>query len=335
MAHSKQIMDELNSISQLVATFPPESPYQVPLEYFASLPEIIMSRIKSLEQDEINFQFIQDKQDTPYRIPENYFNELSDTILKKIKSEEAFTGEEQEMLSPLLLQLKKASTFKLPSEYFEELPLAILNRIKSEELASDKDELEILSPLLGQLKKSVPFKLPKGYFDEFPSNIIAGVNAIDYVNLELESQAPVMNDLKIKDAYKVPERYFDKLEDELIRTVKHRRKAPVISFNFNKKILRYGIAALVAGIMSIAAWNFYNNKQGLNAGNEFADIEKISNDEMINYLETTPVAPGENTATALFTMKEDDVKDILADVPDEELQQYLEQHAVSKDLIIN
>lgn len=329
-----QILDELKSLSELVANLPSESPYQMPLEYFSNLPEILMSRIKRIEQDDANFLLNRLKQHTPYKIPVNYFNELPGAILKKVTLEVSY-DEEPEILSPSLLQLKKAGTFEVPTEYFNEFPLTLLNRIELEEKAFEKDEPEIFSPLLREMKKTVPFKLPEGYFEQFPSDIIEGVNAVDYVNQELESHSPIMNDLKIQNSYKVPDGYFDNLGDNLLSTVKYHRKALVIPLNFNKKMLRYGIAALVAGLMSIAAWTFYKDKSVSNAGNELADIKKISNDEIINYLESTPVTSVENVGTASVIIKEDDVKELFADVSDEELQQYLEQHAVSKDLIIN
>jgi hypothetical protein len=307
----------------------------VPSNYFDNLSERLISSIKKIDQDKANFLSAPFKLDTPYKLPADYFVELPATILSRIKSQDDSCDHEPNVLSPLLLELKTASTFKLPTEYFEELPLAIIRRIKLKEVSSGKDELEILSPLLGQLQKTVPFKLPEHYFDEFPSNITAGANAIDYVNQELESHSPVINNLKIKSAYKVPDGYFDNLENKLLSTVKFHRKASVISFNFNKKVLRYGVAALVAGIMSIAAWIFYQNKQVVNIGNELADIEKISNDEIISYLEATPEASVENAGTASVIIKEEDVKDLFADVLDEELQQYLEQNAVSKSSIIN
>ncbi len=334
MAHSKQILEELQSLSGLVANLPAESPYQMPFGYFNNLPEILMSRIKRIEQDEANFLLNRLKQDTPYRIPVNYFDELPGAILKKVTLE-ASCDEEPEILSPSLLQLKKACTFEVPAEYFKEFPLTLLKRIELEEKAFEKDELEIFSPLLREMKKTVPFKLPEGYFEQFPSEIIEGVNAVDYVNQELESHSPIMNNLKIQNRYKVPDGYFDNLGDNLLSIVKYPGKASVVPFNFNKKMLRYSVAALVAGLMSIAAWTFYHDKPVLNPGNELTDMEKISNDEMINYLESTPVTSVENAGTASVTIKEDDVKELFTDVSDEELQQYLEQHAILKNLTIN
>jgi hypothetical protein len=334
MAHSKQILDELKSLSELVANLPSESPYQMPLRYFNNLPEILMSRVNRIEQDEANFLLNRLKQDTPYKIPVNYLDELPGVILKKVTLEASY-DQEPEILSPSLLQLKKACTFEVPAEYFKEFPLTLLKCIELEEKAFEKDKLEIFSPLLREMKKTVPFKLPEGYFEQFPSDIIEGVNAVDYVNQELESHSPIMNDLKIQNGYKVPDGYFDNLGDNLLSTVKSPRKASVIPFNFNKKMLRYGVAALVAGLMSIAAWTFYHDKPVLHAGNELADMKKISNDEIINYLESTPVTSVENVSTASIIIKEDDVKELFNDVSDEELQQYLEQHTIIKNLTIN
>ena len=329
MEHSKQILDELKSISELIASFPLETPYQVPSGYFDTLPESITGSINKTGE---NFLLIKPKQNTPYKIPEHYFDELPFTILTKINVEE-FYDKELEILSPALLQLKKAGTFKSPTGYFEQFPATMLKRIELES-ASELDELNILSPLLVQLKKSVPFTLPHGYFDEFPSDITAGVHAVDYVNQELESHPPVTNDTKIANVYQVPAGYFDNLGNGLLNNVKNRKKTSVIAVDFNKKFLRFAAAALITGIMSIGAWMFYNNHTAVNIGNELADIQKLSNDELIHYLESTPVTSVEISGTASVTIKED-MNDLFSDVPDVELQQYLEQNAASRDLIIN
>lgn len=291
MAHSHQILNELITISELVANLPVDNPYKVPAGYFEGLPNNLMAHIATLNPNEVNTSFTKTKYVTPYKVPATYFDELAGNILKRIQLQEATpqNGESEEALSSLLIQLKK----------------------------------------------TVPFKLPERYFDEFPSDFVAGVNAVEYVNQELEAHAPIITDLKIKNAYQVPDGYFDNLDQRLLYTVKSQRKTKGILINFNKRVLRYSMAALIAGVVSVAAWMFFQNKPAVNTGGELANMEKISNDEMMAYLDSTTDVPGDNSGNAFFTMKEDDVKELLTDLPDEELQQYLDQQAISKDLKIN
>lgn len=291
MAHSVEIVNELNNLSALVASLPPESPYQVPAGYFGSLAGIMMTRLETIEEEKmVSF--------------------LSDINRGTWES------------AP-------------PAGYFDELPALILKRIKLEAAISQDEELEILSPLLRKLSKNAPFELPEGYFNDLPSDVIAGVNAVDYVNQELESSEPMLNNYKIKNAYHVPDGYFEHLESSLLDNVKGKQKSSVIAFSFNRSVLRYSVAALVAGVLSMAAWIFFQNKPSVTSGTDpLANIEQISNDEMISYLETT-LAEGDIVSTATYPLKDEDVRDILFDLPDEELQQYLEHNAILKDLTIN
>ncbi len=289
MAHSNQILIELNHLSALVANLPAESPYQAPDGYFDNFAAVLMSLIPAIEQEEPN----------------------------------------------LLAEIKHINPFELPASYFDEFASDILKRIKAEEASSSREELQHLSPLLSQLDKNIPFKLPENYFKEFPSDIMAGVNAVEFVHQELESSASITNNPKIKNAYHLPEGYFDNLDQHLLTYVKKQKKAAVIPINPNKNISRYAMAALVAGLIFIAALIFFQDNNSTSSADSLADIEQISNDELINYLENIPSIPMEMAGTASYTMKEEDVKELLADLPDEELQQYLETRAVSKDLTFN
>lgn len=289
MAHSNQILDELNNLSALVANLPAESPYQAPAGYFDNFAADLLTLIPTTEQ----------------------------------------------AAPDLLAAIKHINPFELPGGYFDQFAGDILKRIKAEEAHSSREELKYLSPLLLQLNKKIPFNLPENYFKEFPSDIMSGVNAVDFVNQELESSAPITNNPKIKNAYQVPEGYFDDLDQELLTFVKQKKKAALVPINTNKNISRYAMAALVAGLISIAALVFFKDNKPASSARPLADIEQISSDELINYLENIPSTPIELAGMASYTMREEDVQELLADLPDEELQQYLETRAVSRDLTFN
>jgi hypothetical protein len=333
MSHSKQISDELKSISSLVASYPSDNAYMVPAGYFDNLAENIIQRINSPEQEEKSYLLTGPKQNAPYTIAENYFDQFPSAMLRHIKLQEATSEEELQILCPLLLTIRNSIPFKLPPSFLEEFAPIMIRRIELEEQGSEQDESELLSPLLGKLKHSLPYKLPDGYFEEFPLDITAGVHAVDYVNQELESFPPVLKELKV-NVYKVPESYFNTLPDKVLKIVKSNRNAPVISGNFSRKILSYAVAALVAGIVCIAGWTFYNDKPALTPEKELAGIRQVSNDEMIYYLESNPANLGENYSTniSLDVTEEDAEQALFANVPDEDLQHYLDQQSVTKDL---
>jgi len=69
-------------------------------------------------------------------------------------------------------------------------------------------------------------------------------------------------------------------------------------------------------------------------------LHKVSDQEILNYLDdqnsilAEPV-PNESNNTATLDMNESDVKSLLGDVPDGELQQYMEEHGRATDIATN
>ncbi|MEJ7769750.1 MAG: hypothetical protein WKF89_18165 [Chitinophagaceae bacterium] len=269
----------------------------------------------------------------PFQIPAGYFDDLPSQVLNRVKNQN------DEDISVSWKSQASVNPFIVPTAYFEGLAASIINRIKAEEATSHQEELEIISPLLGKLGKEVPYDLPSGYFDEFPGDVMSGVNAIDYVNHELESASSHLNDLRNKNVFTVPEGYFNQLAQEMLNRVKQTQKGPLIRLFPSKNIFRYSVAALLAGIISVSAWLFIQDSKPVSPSTDLTGIEKISDDEIVSYLENSSVSPaegnGESGSFASFELKVEDVKEMLADVPDEELQLYLEQHAVTKDLKTN
>jgi hypothetical protein len=65
-----------------------------------------------------------------------------------------------------------------------------------------------------------------------------------------------------------------------------------------------------------------------------AQLESISDDMLQKYLENQAPTPAETAIAATATAEEldaNDMKDMLADVTDEDLQQYLEKYSTVKD----
>lgn len=211
-------------------------------------------------------------------------------------------------ISPTVAAVGSGLTYRVPDGYFDVLAAAILNRIRTEGLSA-KEELNTLSPLLGGLSKKSPYQVPEGYFES----------------------SPLLMQLRNKETYSVPEGYFDNLATNVLNKVHDRKPAKVISMNTSRRFMRYAAAAVVAGVMAVAGWFYFanNSSQGISdpviAGVDgLSEDNKISDEEISKYLEaeTIPVA------TAVIFPENDemsasDIKEMLSDVSDDELQQYL------------
>lgn len=295
MNNRETIVSELKELSPLLAQSSPYVPYQVPVGYFAELPEKILALVHSVNDG----------------LP----------ILEKVKQ----------------------NPFNVPSGYFENLADSILEKVKAIEIGSPKDEIQALSPLLGKLDNKNPYHVPAGYFDELPGNVTDGAKAIELVNEALENLSPLMNSLKQKNVYEVPAGYFESLATEVLRKAKQQQPSRVISISFSRKIMRYAAAAVVAGVIVTAGWIYFKdpivspNPDGDVVTNPVKneakpiisdkEIKTISDEELLRFIETENNVTDETATTSSSTeeIEATDMKDMLVDVTDEELQQYIEE----------
>ncbi len=266
----------------------------------------------------------------PYAVPPVYFDNLPMQVLLRIAMEEK-AGTDP------VLNISKENTYQAPQGYFEGLAGNILNRIKAQEAGNAKEELELLSPLLGQIGKKTPFTSPEGYFTDFSENMMAGVKAIEFVNEELENLSPLMIELKSKQVYEVPQGYFDTTAAIILNKIKQQPPAKVISIGFGKKIMRYAAAAVITGIVVLSGY-FYAGKRTVSAIDDIhTAAAKIPDQEIENFLNNSSSALADIGMDAADTVAAKDVaavdsnandtKDLLANISDEELQQYIDQRS--------
>jgi hypothetical protein len=328
MESRREILSELQSISPIVAGIVPVTPYEIPTGYFDNLTGQMLELIK----EEKTSAVLLHASKNPYSVPDNYFENLPNQILLYLKSEQ---------VSPVLTGTVH-NAYEVPQGYFEGLAEIILNRVKTLDSFSAKEELESLSPLLSKIDKQVPFSVPAGYFDDLTGNVVAGTQAIDLVNEELENLSPAMSSLKTANVYTVPAQYFESLPTTILAKAKTQKPAKVVSMNIGKKMMRYATAAIVAGIVITAGLLFINrqNPSVFAPSTALAEqkiqqetlnnVKGLSDDEIFSFLETQS---GPSDLLSLGSSSEidsDDVKEMLADVPESELQGYLADYVDTK-----
>jgi hypothetical protein len=132
MTRNKDILNELEQISAVVAQINPMVPYQVPEVYFETLSSVIMARIAAGGQEENSLLQVAGKQ-MPQDIPAGYFDTLSESILYKVKAQPEQTAtEELASLSPLLAGISKQNVYEVPVGYFDGFESAVNKQLKEE-----------------------------------------------------------------------------------------------------------------------------------------------------------------------------------------------------------
>ncbi|HEV3249813.1 MAG TPA: hypothetical protein VGZ71_02605 [Puia sp.] len=256
-----------------------------------------------------------------YEVPPGYFNELTDRVLERIRAEVPDTA-------GLAGQADKQLPFSVPGNYFETFAEKMMNRIHAEEADSAARELEILSPLLSGMDKKIPFLVPAGYFEDFADSTADRI---------MDRSSPFLDNLKEKKSYEVPAGYFEELPEKIMRRIKEpRQQAKVIPIRKSGSWLKYAVAAAVAGAI-VTGGILVFNPRGANPPGETVNsaLAKVSDDEILNYLDlhNVPFTDSVNV-TAALDPSENEAKDLLGDVSDEALQQYLDGQ-VSKNELMN
>ncbi len=170
MQNSPEILNELISISPLIAGLEKINVFRVPDGYFNELHLRITDFAilnNSSPSDNISKRNLQ-------QVPQGYFDSLSDSILAKVKTAHA-ESTEVEYDSVLLQSLKGINVFTVPSGYFDALTGSVFSEIRKSYPESAEDELRQISPMLYSIKGENVFTVPRGYFGSLPDLIVAKI----------------------------------------------------------------------------------------------------------------------------------------------------------------
>lgn len=194
--------------------------------------------------------------------------------------------------APNLAGIENQHPYRVPEGYFESLPGLVLLRIKTENAASADEELETISPLLKGLGKKMPFSTPEGYFESLTPDIL---------NTRTELRKP----------------------------------ARVVKMFQPQRSFRMAVAAAVIGIIGIVGYLYVSqpkeNQYAVKPDTEMqGEVQKkvgeLSENELANFVESsTIIVSYDNAATG--EISEEDVKLMLADIPDQELEKFLGQNS--------
>lgn len=226
--------------------------------------------------------------------------------------------------------------YTVPEGYFGQLPETILAMVRTPDNAAA--ELETLSPLLRGISKTPPFHLPEGYFKDLSENTLAETKALAFVQEELEDFSPVLSKLKDAPLYEVPAGYFDQLPGAIMQKLQAQQPAKVVKMGNRMTLRRYIAAAAVLLVLATGAWWFFQPATpGVEvAGIDSAKMKSLPDEELISFLNDQSLASLESSAAlASLDTESDGMQDLLNDVSDEELQQYVERNGVTSKTLSN
>ena len=205
-------------------------------------------------------------------------------------------SDELKEAAPQLADIDFQHPYRIPVGYFENLSERIMLRIRLGNAHSAVEELEIISPFLSGLSKEMPFSTPAGYFETLTPGIrVAG-----------------------KD--------------------KEHKPARIVKMFQPQRTFRVAAAAVTIGLISLAAWLFikapsggqYAAKTETQIQNELKNkVGELSENELSNFIEGSTVITSYDNIN-MEDIGEEDVKLMLADIPDQELEKFINQNSVKE-----
>ena len=227
----------------------------------------------------------------------------------------------------MLAGITPLTPYVVPDGYFEGFASQVLQRVKPQGGATA--ELAGLSPLLSSISKQLPYQVPDNYFSELSEQALGGAKAIEFVNEELENLSPMMIGLKHVNVYEVPAGYFDSLSSTILNKAKQHQPAKVVTLMPLRRVARLAVAAMLIGLMAIGGWFIQKPSQTTMPVAKIENgIHTASEEEMLNFVEgdggSIADQPVLNTDEEIDSA---DMKVMLADVSDKELEQFINEPA--------
>jgi hypothetical protein len=235
-------------------------------------------------------------------------------------------------LNSTLVNVSTENIYSVPAGYFDALAATMLNRIKALNAANAVEELNYLSPSLGNISKQNIYSVPAGYFESLAENAMRSIregNDHQTAKEEIESLSPFLSSLKKENPYSVPQGYFENIE------VPVKPAAKVISIT-HRKWFKYAAAAMVIGIITMAGLLLFNNgdKKQAKSIAKFEkkldkEIKTMSDDDLQDFIQYTDA--GLNGEEKVLNENTDEVKELLKDIPESELKEFLEETTITDD----
>jgi hypothetical protein len=211
-------------------------------------------------------------------------------------------------------------------------------------------ELLDVAPFLGKAGMSrVPYAVPKGYFADFTDILLRRIRiemeviSEPQAGQEIADLSPLLAGLQKNNPYKLPEGYFESRQINIPSSGKNpavpifergqAKEVPIISiesqprrvFNFSR-VLKYAVAACLVAMLGTTLFNISTHIES----DPILGLAVVSDQDMANYLDSDDIhwTPGLSSATESTTdiasvdLNDNDIRDLLSNVPDDELEQY-------------
>lgn len=230
--------------------------------------------------------------------------------------------EELENLNSSFLIAGQGSVYHIPNGYFENFAASVLAKIKAQN-ASAQEELAALSPLLSGLSKKLPYSVPPNYFQSLTPAIS-----------EEEEESSLLLSLSKKMPNHVPSGYFENLAAQLQKKV----APPKVVSIHRTRWMRIAAAAVITGVVALTGVVYFGGGGSKNTSNVQSaawmknKLKNVSDKALEEFIQTTE--PLNQHDLANTNIHPSEVRSMLKDVSDKEMDAFLEQVPTDEELAV-
>jgi hypothetical protein len=189
-------------------------------------------------------------------------------------------------------------------------------------------ELLEIAPFLGRAGISRDsYTVPAGFFEDFSEILMNRIHLETDVFLEPDARqelsgiSPLLAGLQTKNPYKLPEGYFESWK----ATIPQSKSVPtkLVAFGTRSRVIRFAVAACIVAFLGTTVFYLTYHR---NITDPLSSLANVSDQDMANFLDSDDIhwTPGITSATEMASvdLNDNDIHDLLTNVPDDELEQY-------------
>ena len=222
-------------------------------------------------------------------------------------------------------------------------------------------ELKEVAPHLGRAGLClIPFTVEAGYFEVFVENLMRRIHledagllnseqSIDGISSteEISGISPLLAGIQKKNPYRVPLGFFESLNVKIPFTETNPSKiisiptfesdtkqAPVKRISIPMRLVQFAAAACFIALTGVAVLNTGKHQ---NTIDPIQGLSNVSDQDMANFLDSADIhwtpGIGSSPETAYVDFNENDIHELLSNVPDAELEQYSSALPVEKRFV--
>jgi len=212
--------------------------------------------------------------------------------------------------------------YTVPDGYFDGLAQSILSKIKDNSIVSIADELNAISPFLASISREMPYSVPENYFTSISEDLPILINE--------DRESAILKYIDKANPFEVPVGYFQNFPNQVLNKVSDKNKGARVIPMRSHKWRRLAVAASIA-VVAVSGVFYFTGKS--TSKDPIALIKTASNKELNDFLNTTEINLSSSATANLKNTGE--VKQLLQDVPDNELNNFVNQEALDDGSLVN